>query len=258
LKLKATLLAGAATLICLGSANAATVFSENFDSYTVGNLVGQGGWTQLGTSTTNPLQVTADKNVPMTTGQDAQRALDSTVTHTDGHSLVIDFDLTATTGDPDDGGDFFLSINPSLGSTAYSGRVYAKAGTGADTFQLAMAGVSISATDRVFGSDLNFNTPHHVTATWNFVPGDINDTFALMVDGAPYVTAPWGSTDPGDAEPTTFGVLTLRQGGANASNVVVDNIVVSDVVPEPASLSLLALGGLGALPRRRRRQPATA
>jgi hypothetical protein len=256
LKVKAILLAGAATLICLGSANAATVFSDNFDSYTVGHLVGQGGWTQYTTNTNNPLQVTADHNVPMTTGQDAQKALDSTITHTDGHSLVMDLDLTLTSVDPDAGGDFFISINPSLGNGDYSDRVYTQPGTTADTFQLAVSGVFVDVANRVFGPDLSFNTPHHVTAAWNFVPGDANDTYSLLVDGAPYATAPWGTTDP---EPTTFGVVTLRQGGSNTSHLTVDNIAVSDVVvPEPASLSLLALGGLGALGRRRRGRSAMA
>lgn len=241
--------AAAAAGMVAASANAAVVLSDNFDAYDVGNLVGQGGWTQLGSSTANPLQVTAAKNVPMTTGQDAQKAFDSTVTHTDGRALVLDFDLSATTGDPDEAGDFFISVNPSLGSTDYSGRVYARAGTTAGTYQLAMTGPSIVAADRVYGTDLNFNTSYHVTGTWNFVPGETNDTLTLEVDGAPYTMNPWADTDP---EPTTFGVLTLRQGGSNASNVTVDNVMVTEVIPEPTSLALLGLGTVGLLARRRR------
>lgn len=250
---KMMLMAAAASAMLTCSAEAATVFSDNFDAYTVGDLVPQGGWTQLGASTTNPLQVTAAKNVGITTGQDAQKTFSSTVLHTDGHSIVTEFDLTAAAADSDPGGDFFLSLNPSIGSTAYSGRIYAQASTQAGKYQLSLAGVSIPVDSRVYGADLDLNTTYHVTATWNFVAGDLNDTFTLQIDGLPYTTAGWGSTDAvNDPEPASFGVLTLRQGGANPSDLLVDNFTVTEVIPEPGSLAVLGLGAFGLVGRRRR------
>ncbi len=230
------------------SANAGVVLSDNFDSYTNGPLSAQGGWTATSSATT-PAQVAGgtDKYVQLSTGQDEYKAFTSVVPHTDGNSLQTSF--TANVSAATTNGDYFSHLSSPLATTSlFFQRVFARS---SDTgFQLGLVDTSGTGSTITYGTTiLTLNTDHDVDVTWNFVPGTSNDTFSMIVDGAPYLLHTWTSVL---AEPATLEAANLRQGSAsNAPTLQFDNYVVTEVIPEPTSLAAIGLGALGLLRRRR-------
>lgn len=220
------------------------VFTENFDAYNTGNLVGQGTppWTQLLTVTTNPLQVNASKAVPLaTSGQDAQRGFDSAVTNTPGNSLKLAFDVVISAAAS---GDFFAMLTSTTSGSAYYNRIYAQTSATAGFFKLGLsAGTPTAGTTPFYGGDLTLNESHHVETTWNFISGAANDTFSMTVDATPYVSEfTWNTAT---AEPNELGNFGLRQGGGVSTAPAIpgiDNIVVTSV-PEPSAAFLVGVAG---------------
>ena len=227
--------------------NGAIVFSDDFNAYTDGNLVGQGGWVQLGSSVVNQVQVSSGSVVNLTTGQDVQKPFSSVVARAAGEAngeiLVTEFDLNLSSAGDD---DFFAHITVSPGNTTFFNRFYSQAGTAPGTFQLAVSAsiVSGGVVNLNYGGDLLLGQTYHVQSRWDFLPGTLNDQFSLKIDGAPYV-APF-AWDSGTAESTNLGVFNLRQGGGDAPGVAsIDNVVVTHIVPEPATFALAAFAALG-------------
>jgi len=244
LVLSALAVAGAAT-----TARATIVLSDNFDSYTNGNLSGQGGWTATAAAAT-PMQVAgaADKYVQLgTSGQDEYKAFSSSLPHTDGNSIETSFTLNASAAQAT--GDYFSHLSDPAGTTSnFYQRLFAKSATGG--YVLGLLGTS-GGTPAYGTTVLPFNQDQTVDIVWNFVPGTLNDTFVVKVNGSPYLNYTWDPTSA--AEPTTaLSAANLRQGsGTAAATVQVDDLVVQGTVPEPTALATLALVGLG-LARRRR------
>jgi hypothetical protein len=250
MKVNTTMLLAALAAATAPAAHGATVFSDNFNSYSDGNLVGQGSWAQLGSNATNPVQVNSMRVVNMTTDQDVQKAFMSSVAKTDGQLLVTEFDFSVSDAGND---DFFAHISPSLGNTNFYNRFYTQDGTGANTFQLALAASAVTGgvVNLTYGGDLNLGQTYHVTSVWHFVAGTTNDVFRLFVDNLPYAgPLTWDSSS---AEPATLGVFNLRQAAGNAATIAtLDNVVVTHVIPEPAALALAMCAAWGLTGRRRR------
>lgn len=231
------------------SAGAAVVLSDNFDSYNVGTLSGQGGWTATADAAT-PAQVVgdADKYVQLLIGQDEYKAFTASVPHTDGNSLVTSFTANVTAATTT--GDYFVHLSSPLASTFnFYQRVFAR--SSGDGFQLGLLETSGTGSSTTWGATvLPFGTDHDVDVTWNFVAGEKNDTFTLTVDGAPYLVDTWTSAT---AEPATLEAANLRQASGNAATVQFDDYVVTEVaaVPEPTALAAIGLGAIGMLRRRR-------
>jgi hypothetical protein len=224
------------------------VFSDDFNSYSAGNLVGQGGWVQLGASAINPVQVDGTRVVNMSTDQDVQKPFTSTVSRSGGEagseSITAAFDLNVSSPGND---DFFAHISVSPGNTTFFNRFYTQPGSVAGTFNLGLAASTPAGgvVNVQYGGDLLLGQAYRVKSIWSFVPGALNDMLSLQVDGATYL-APfaWDSTT---GEPNNLGVFNLRQAATNAASIAfIDNVVVNHVVPEPASL-LLGVGGLAAM-----------
>jgi len=274
MNLKKQVVAGAVLLAAGMAANsvAAPVLQDNFDSYVpASNLVGQDSWLQSGTIATNPIQVVtpgvggSGNQVSMvTSGQDVYKAFSSPIAHTDGNTIYTGLDVTVTAAQAT--GDYFVHLSDPVGTTtAFFQRLFAKASTVGGDFQLGIAETSggVPATD--YGATgLTFNTVYHVVVAWNFVAGTTNDTFKIYVNptsntegsNPTYLTRTWSSAT---AEPAQLSSFNLRQGTAtNAATELVDNVSVSDTftdvaaIPEPASASLLLLGGLSLIRRRRK------
>jgi hypothetical protein len=239
-------------LLAAAGTQATPLFTDNF-TYPNGDLVGNGGWSQTGTSTVNPIQVANGKVNIGVTGQDVYNAniAGGPVTLTDGQSLFIGADISLSAAGT---GDYFLHYTPTAGNTSLlQDRLYAKSsGTG---YVLGWWGGSGTA---VYGTtELNFNTTYRVVLAYNVVAGTGNDTGVIYVDPTNLVspsgnTAYFSATFTGTENDTIAGI-NFRQGGGTASapNVLLDNLGVSltfgdvSAVPEPSSFALL--GGFGIL-----------
>jgi hypothetical protein len=233
-----------------GTTKAAVLYSDNFDSYTNGNLSGQGGWTATAAAAT-PMQVagTVNKFVAIgTSGQDEYHPLSGTAPHLDGNMLETSFTANVTAAQAT--GDYFTHLSDPAGtSTFFYQRTFAKSTTGG--WLLGLLSTSGGTAAPVYGTTvLPLNQDQQVDIKWNFVPGALNDTFVVTVNGSPYLNYTW---DPvSSAEPTGISAVNLRQGSAaNAANVNFDNLLVQGVLPEPTSLAAVALLGAALMGRRR-------
>jgi hypothetical protein len=238
-----------AVLFAASSAHAATVLFDNFDSYTTGNLSGQGGWTATAAAAT-PMQVAgaADKFVQInTSGQDEYKAFTSPIPHLDGNTMTTSFNINVSAAQA--AGDYFSHLSDPVGTTSFFfQRLFARS-SGAG-YQLGILATSGGANPPTYGATvLNFGQEYHIDIDWNFVVGPINDTFAVRVGAAPYVSYIW---DTPTAEPAQLSAGNLRQGtAANSATLQFDDISVSGFVPEPASLGILAMTALLGLRRRK-------
>jgi len=218
------------------SAHAASLISDDYSTYTAGNLVGQGNWLQTSTATATPIQVSGGDVVLGTSGQDAYKAFSSSWSHSTQTSLTSYLDLSVNTAKS--GGDYFYHYGDSAGTVGgFFGRLYAKSTTGG--FLLGLSGSSETA---AYGTTvLSLSTAYSVKFVWNFVTGTLNDTFALYVNGSstPYLTYTWGSTI---AEPSQIVQSNYRQGTSSSAPSV--SISSLEVVPEPTTFALL-FGGIG-------------
>jgi len=215
---------------------------------------GQDGWLNSSGGGTNNVQVSNSATngvVSLTTsGQDVRRPFDGAATATSG-SVYLAADITVSAAQAT--GDYALHLTDG-GTSNFYARTYIKSsGTG---FVMALG--TSSGTAVTYGATvLSFGTTYHLLDRYDFVPGLVNDTGALYInpttlDGSgdtPYVAATTIGTDA-----TSIAAVALRQGSAtSAATLTVDNIQVTSVpaVPEPASMALLCIAGVGLLRRRR-------
>jgi hypothetical protein len=246
-------IAAAGLLACgTGPAKAAILYSDNFDSYANANLSGQGGWTATAAAAT-PMQVAGAVNKFVaigTSGQDEYHPLVGTAPHIDGNVLETSFTANVTAAQTN--GDYFNHLSDPAGTTTFFyQRVFAKSTTGG--WLLGLLSTSGGTAAPVYGTTvLPLNQDQQVDIKWNFVPGALNDTFVVTVNGSPYLNYTW---DPvSSAEPTGISAVNLRQGAAaNAANVNFDNLLVEGVVPEPTALAGAGLLAAALLRRRRAR-----
>jgi hypothetical protein len=253
------LAAGTCAMIAASAANAAVYYSTSFSSgYLAGNLVGQNGWVQTSTSSTNPIQVTGGQAVVGTTGQDVYSGFSSSAPTTAGSTLYFAATMTLTAAQT--AGDYFFHVSDPVGSTSnFYGRVFAKSsGSG---FVL---GLSPNTTTAVYGSSvLSFNQSYQVVVAWDFVTGASNDTFSLFVNpnstdratlSAYVVSAAFASGEP----TAQVSAINLRQGNtSNAPSVLVSTLAAGStladvgVIPAPGAIALLGVAGLVGSRRRR-------
>lgn len=217
-------------------------FSELFN-YTSGTaLVGQGGWTIIGSTTTNPLTVSNGAVTLATSGQDAGVALGFSLTAAAGNTFYAGFDLTVSAAGT---GDYFLAFSSSATSTSYNGKVYVKSsGTG---YVLGMTtGTSTAAT--YSSTVLAYGTSYRVVVRYNMISGTGNDTAMFYIDP----TSATESANPGavatniasaaSSEAATIAAVALRQGtnGSAATVSALDNLIISTTFADAADL-----GGAG-------------
>lgn len=258
--MKKLLCCGGLLITTLG-VQATPLFSDDFNTYNTGNLVGQGTWAQTGSSATSPIQVSSGKVVLGTSGQDAYSPLPGgPITLADGENFYIGLTLNVATAQA--GGDYFLHWSPTVGNTStFIDRLFVKSTTGG--YLLGWMETSGTGVVPSYGSTvLSFATDYRVVVAYHDVAGTLNDTGSVYVNpftdlnveinNTPYVTKNWTSPT---AETETIAALNFRQGSAgSAAGVSIDNLNASKLftdvstytpIPEPASLSLL--GGFGLL-----------
>jgi hypothetical protein len=257
---------------------ATVFFNENFSQFTSGDLVGQNGWAQLGSSTALPLQV-AGGQVVMTGGlaaeaQDAWRSLGTQVqppaTGTSplyiGLSLTVD-QATSAGKNP----SYFLGMSP--GNLDGSGFVNLRLSTtndlasGPDSFRFVARVTGQSGAPWSIGEIRTHGLQYKVIMEANLVEGTQNDFLRLFVNPTgtdvsaetPDLVATLTSGGNG-TDPTGLGAFILSQFGSSSTEstgVRIGQVVVGDnfaevvtAVPEPSVLTLLLLGSLVFLGRR--------
>jgi hypothetical protein len=227
----------------------AVLFSDDFSAAN-GPLAGTtpdvgGVWTPTAAAAT-PLQIATGAVQFGTSGQDEYGAFTIPLSTAAGRiTTSMDINVSAAQAT----GDYFSHLsNPAGTTTIFLQRLFARSSE--NGFQLGLLDTSGTNSATTWGNTvLNFGTPYHVDVNWNFVPGNNNDTFAVRVNNAPYLTHTWTSVN---AEPTHLAAANLRQGGAaNAATLTVDNLVV-DGVPEPATAALAGIISLLSIMRRSR------
>lgn len=231
------------------SLRATVLFSDTF-TYPDGNLVGNDGWLQNGSSSATPVQVTGNKAILGTSGQDVNAAI-SPYTLINGSSIYLGATINVTSAQT--AGDYFLHWAPATGSTIFISRTEIRKDAGGLGFNVGLIQTA-SATVSWGTGVYNFGQDYRLVVGYNSVSGTLNDTGDVWLNGTQEVTAAVWSPSA-NAEPTVLGSINLRQGSASAAAALsVDDLNVATTfaeaatftpVPEPSSLSLL--GGFGLL-----------
>lgn len=257
------LVAFAAAIACsclASSASAALFYNETF-SYPDGNLVGNGGWANhSGTGTF--IQVSSG-TVSTTSGsgsrEDANRTTGSTLGQ--GETWYAGFDLTEIAPAAALTEEYFAHFLQ--GTSNFTARTYITTPTAGGDYTLGIVGGSNTPPVK-WGTDLTFGTKYRVVVSYTLDPDNdpmTQDSFAkLWVN--PVNEASTSITKVANFS-NAVTAFALRQGSATAAGTqVIDNLAVATTfdealtgiaIPEPATLSLLALAGVAVFGGARRR-----
>jgi hypothetical protein len=234
---------------------AAPFFSDDFnkaDQVLVGTspILSNGAWKETAPAT--PVQNIVSNAVSLgASGQDTYAALSGVIPNVLGNVMTTSMDISVATATAT--GDYFSHVTDPVGTTSlFFQRLFARAVPAGGGYQLGLVDTSGTGNTTTWGAGiLPFNQTQHVDVNWTFVPGANNDTFAVLVNSLPYLTHAWTSAS---AEPAQITAVNLRQGSAaNSATLSIDNLQVNAIVPEPASIALIVVGGVLALTRRRGR-----
>lgn len=202
-------------------------FIENFE-YTTGSLLTANGWaTHSGTA--NPIAVNADpltytdythsgvgKSVTLTTtGEDVNRAFSTINTGSVYASFMIRVDTALT------GGEYFFHLSPSGNTSSHIARVYFKK----DVSNNVAFGVSKgSATAEYTAFNYALSNTYLIVLKYTFNTGSTtDDEIKLWINPALTGIEPTADliTSPATTDPTSLGVVALRQGSGNATPAII-------------------------------------
>jgi hypothetical protein len=263
----------AAALFAANAATAAVAFQSDFSTFANGNLVGQSGWTQFGSATSNPIQVNNGRAIVpgLATGsgdrQDAQRtftAIPNTANTTIYAGATLTVDSVLALNSSTSGSSFFMALATTDSSPFTNFRVVARQGTAAGTYQIGIRPTGQSANSVAFGSDLTLGTPINLILAWDFISGGTNDEIFAYVNptsldrnsNPAYASGVNAGTDApgfGSLVLSQFTSSTISQSGVRFSRATVATVFseVASYVPAPGALGLAIAGGLVAARRRR-------
>jgi len=226
------------------AAHAAVIFSDNFDSLSAGNLVGQGGWTQNNAGTMNVVTNTSvayssPNYITLGASGAPQHTFASTNLNTDSTSLSFYFLTNTTTA----GHNIQLSMRTgTTGSGSYFYLNLLGTGTGLQ------AGTSPSSfSSYTFSSSLSTNTWYLFSATTDPV-SDLLTFSVTAASGGAALTS--GTVDISSTAGTAARMVFSSNASTAAGDWAIDNVAFA-TVPEPSAAVLLS-GALGFVMLRRR------
>ncbi len=247
-----------------GSAWATTIFSDDFSTFTPGDLAGQHSWNATVGATSLPLQVSGGNVLipdnQSADNQDVAKSFGSTLSTTTYVGMSLNFSSAPTTGP-----SYFFALFESTGGFANArltaidnsanipGTYFLEArytGQGGNPF---VAGT----TPLLYGQTYNVVEKAIITAT------GVGEGIQVYVDPTSNVEAaqtPYLDTVPTTTTgllipPTGFTGATISQFASptvHNAGVAIDHIIVADtfaeaaqVVPEPGTIVLLAMSAVG-------------
>lgn len=208
---------------------------ENFD-YSQPSLLSDNGWTQVGTTATNPIMVTTLLAYPgypnhggaaalSNTGQDVYKDFSQVNSGSVYVSLIFNV-TTARTG------DFFLALGHDASTSTFASRLFVKSsGTGF------VIGISKGTEPAVYdeANVLNYNETYLavIKHTFNTVSNTDDQSSLFVIDGKLPAYEPVTPTVVNSTSTSTdlnnVSRLFLRQGSASsAPNLIIDGIMVSN------------------------------
>ena len=248
-----------ATLV--SAASAQLLLNEDFNYLNGSPLIGQGGWVITGATVTNPLTVTSptlsypsyvasgvgNSVLMVNTGQDASVSFTSQTTGAVYASALVNVVTAETTG------DYFMHVNPSVGSTFFPGRVFIQKDPSSTNFAF---GIRFASAGTIAYTPFAYTpgTTYLIVLKYAFVAGATNDVVSLFVNptiGAAEPAPTVSHTTPSGADATNIDRVNLRQGGGAgvAPSVRVDGIRVGqtwfDVLPAAPQYRSVASGNWG-------------
>ncbi len=265
------LIVSAFSAFAIGQCGAALFFGDDFGVFSAGNLVGQNGWTQSGTSATQPIQVSGGQVVipgnQTADNQDAIKLFPAVSPPASGTtSLFYGMQLSVSSA-PTANSSYFAALYD--GSSFYNFRLAAR-DSGANGFLIGARVNGQSGYPFGFGTvSLSYDQPHIIIVEADLVSGANNDVVKIFVDPTsadlstltPYATSTYSTGTV--ADPTAVGGFLLSQYGNSTGSTtsIGGNIIkaaagdnfgeVLTAVPEPSSFALLLCGVGGWLVRRR-------
>ncbi len=263
----------AIVLACISSSSAAYYLNEDFSTYADGDLVGQKGWAQFGTSSTSPLTIAGGKLVSTNPvgntvdNQDAQKAFSTPSGALAGTTIYEGFQLSVT-GKGNNNSGFVSSYLTAL--LDQNATPFADIRTGFNNVD----DISYQVAARINGQSSNpFSS---APESFAFGSGVISFVIGItLADGSnPDTVQLWvNPTSVGD--PSAFSIVnagTPLVGGFQAlvisqftksSDLSINRLAVADsfdevlsvvAVPEPATLTLFAVAAGAAFTAFRRKR----
>jgi len=222
-------------IACVGFMQAQLLVNENFN-YTLGvGLVGQGNWLITGTSTTNPITVTASTityvNYPSSglglevslanTGQDANCSFTAQTSGTIYVSALVNITAAQTAG------DYFIHIADSPTGTTFFGRTFVKL----DGTKIAFGIQNTSGgtpTQTYTTSTYDLGTTYLLVLKVNVATGESSLIVNPAMNSEPATGWVTNLSGTGALPAAGFSAVSLRQGSAtNAATLLVDGIHVA-------------------------------
>ncbi len=230
-----------ALLLLPAASHAQSLLLDNFN-YVAGTALTANGWSQIGTSATTPVTISASNltrpNYPgasgnavtlATSGQDVGRGF---VTSPSSGKVYAAFLVNVASAQTS--GDYVAGLSTSAASTSFAGRVYVRSSAGGIQFGLSKTstGGTTGRSPVYAAGEYAVNTTYLLVVTYTFVDGANNDMVVLNVlaAGDPIATEPATPTlsDPvTDVDLSSAGGFFLRQGSASAApSMTIDGVRV--------------------------------
>ncbi len=227
----------AATLVLLSS-DARADYSDDFESYTLGNINGQGPWVDFGGALTpdvsNALALSGTQSLALSTNVGGGYGSDVYIGNLNGAPVTSGlWSLSFSTyvpGNFDGEAIFYESQGPMPTTFERGARVRLNNLAGAASFDVESTPDS---------APLVFDQWADIEMLIDLD----NNTLDISYNGSPVHSGTWDNDNPGS--PSLGGVNWWAQGGAAQGTVYIDDLSLTQVVPEPSTIALGVLGLIG-------------